>query len=154
MKISGVVFRVAALAAMFVCAAGAEQPASAGAIHGTQMQREVRADSPGIDLLSDTQGVDFSPYLNGILKQIHGQWVKLLPVERRTPQNKNGVTLIRLTITPDGSLTAMHLERSAQNHALDRAAWGSITGAGQFPPLPKGFHGQNLELRVHFRVNG
>jgi len=61
--------------------------------------------------------------------------------------------LIRLTINPDGSLTAMHLERSAQDHELDRAAWGSITGVGQFPPLPRDFHGSHLELRVHFHVN-
>jgi TonB family protein len=153
MKIRGALFGVAALAALGMGAAGA-QPATAPALVGAQMHHEVRADSPGIDLLSDTQGVDFQPYLSRILKQIHGQWVKLLPDESRSPLCKNGATLIRLTIQSDGTLTAMHLERSAQDHALDRAAWGSITGVGEFPPLPKGFHGQNLELRVHFRVNG
>ena len=37
--------------------------------------------------------------------------------------------------------------------AIDRAAWGSITGVGQFPPLPKEVHGPNLELRIHYLVN-
>jgi hypothetical protein len=37
--------------------------------------------------------------------------------------------------------------------ALDRAAWNSITSEGQFPPLPKQFHGPNLQLRVGFFYN-
>jgi hypothetical protein len=37
--------------------------------------------------------------------------------------------------------------------ALDKAAWYAITSEGQFPPLPKQFHGPNLELRCGFFYN-
>jgi len=143
---------VVALAAMCVGAAGAQQPAPADAKGGTATQSSAHPQT--VDVLSDTQGVDFNPYVRDILKQIREQWVKLMPQEARTSQLKQGVTDIRFTIDPDGTLVAMHLDGSAQDQALDRAAWGSITGVGHFPPLPKEFHGPHLEMRVHFHVNG
>ena len=107
----------------------------------------------GVDILSDTMGVDFSPYLRRILREIYNTWLPLIPEEARPPLNKQGETLIRFSILPDGRIGAMHLDGSTQDQALDRAAWGSITGVGQFPPLPKEFHGPNLELRIHYLVN-
>jgi TonB family protein len=107
----------------------------------------------GVDILSDTQGVNFQPYLARIMREIYEQWIPLLPEETRPPLNKQGTTQIRFTINPDGTIAAMHLDGSTHDDALNRAAWGSITGVGQFPPLPKQFHGPNLELRIHYLVN-
>ncbi len=107
----------------------------------------------GVDVLSDTMGVNFDPYLRKILRQIYNQWLPLIPEEARPPLNKQGVTQIRFTILPDGRIGAMHLDGSTHDDALNRAAWGSITGVGTFPPLPAEFHGPNLELRIHYLVN-
>jgi TonB family protein len=107
----------------------------------------------GVDILSDTQGVNFQPYLGRIIRLIYQQWLPLLPEETRPPLNKQGGTLIRFTINPDGTVAAMHLDGSTHDVALDKAAWGSIVGVGQFPPLPKQFHGPNLELRINYSVN-
>ncbi|MGC9199584.1 MAG: TonB family protein [Acidobacteriaceae bacterium] len=107
----------------------------------------------GVEILSDTQGVDFSPYIRRILQEIYEQWIPLLPEETQPPLNKSGMTMIRFTINADGTIAAMNLDGSSHDDALNRAAWGSITGVGQFPPLPKAFHGPNLELRIHFLVN-
>lgn len=107
----------------------------------------------GVDILSDTQGVNFQPYLQRILRQIYEQWIPLIPEEAQPPLSKQGTTLIRFTINADGTISAMHLDGSTHDDALNRAAWGSITGVGQFPPLPKEFHGPNLELRIHYLVN-
>jgi TonB family protein len=107
----------------------------------------------GVDILSDTQGVNFQPYLGRIIHLIYQQWLPLLPEEARPPLNKQGGTLIRFTINPDGTVAAMHLDGSTHDVALDKAAWGSIVGVGQFPPLPKQFHGPNLELRINYSVN-
>jgi TonB family protein len=107
----------------------------------------------GPEILSDTQGVNFQPYLGRIMREIYEQWLPLIPEEARPPLNKQGVTQIRFTINPDGTIAAMHLDGSTHDDALNRAAWGSITGVGQFPPLPKEFHGPNLELRIHYLVN-
>ena len=119
---------------------------SSGSGRGTQLGN-------GVDILSDTQGVDFQPYLQRILRLIYEQWLPLIPEEARPPLMKQGVTQIRFTINSDGTIAAMHLDGSTHDDALNRAAWGSITSVGQFPPLPKQFHGPNLELRIHYLVN-
>ncbi len=105
------------------------------------------------EILSDTQGVNFNPYLKRILQEIYDQWIPLIPEEARPPLRKSGVTMIRFTILPDGNIGGMNLDDSTHDDALNRAAWGSIIGVGQFPPLPSQFHGPNLELRIHFLVN-
>jgi outer membrane biosynthesis protein TonB len=107
----------------------------------------------GVEVLSDTMGVDFAPYLRRILSDIRRTWIPLIPEEARPPLNKQGETLIRFTILPDGSIGAMHLDASTHDDAMNRAAWGGIVGVGQFPPLPSNFKGPNLELRIAFLVN-
>ncbi len=107
----------------------------------------------GVQILSDTQGVDFGPYIRRILADIKRNWIPLIPEEARPPLNKQGETLIRFTILPDGRIAAMNLDGSSQDTAIDRACWGGITGVGQFPPLPANFKGPNLELRVDFFTN-
>jgi outer membrane biosynthesis protein TonB len=107
----------------------------------------------GAEILSDTQGVDFGPYIRKILGDIKRNWIPLIPEEARPPLNKQGETLIRFTILPDGRIAAMNLDGSSQDTAIDRACWGGITGVGQFPPLPANFKGPNLELRIDFFTN-
>lgn len=131
----------------------AAQDRGLGGNYGAGIPVEHQGLNTGVDILSDTMGVDFNPYLRRILRQIYDTWLPLIPEEARPPLNKSGETLIRFSILPDGRIGAMHLDGSTQDQALDRAAWGSITGVGQFPPLPKEFHGPNLELRIHYLVN-
>jgi TonB family protein len=130
--------------------------ATAGSGAGVAIQGGTRQGAglgQGVDILSDTQGVNFTPYLQRILREIYEQWIPLIPEEAQPPLSKQGSTLVRFTINPDGTIAAMHLDGSTHDDALNRAAWGSITGVGQFPPLPKEFHGPNLELRIHYLVN-
>ena len=105
-----------------------------------------------VEILSDTQGVDFGNYIKRLLRILYNSWVPLIPEETRPPLNKEGTTLIRFTINADGTLSYMHLDSSTHDTAIDRAAWGSITGVGQFPPLPKEFKGPNLQLRINFII--
>ena len=105
-----------------------------------------------VEILSDTQGVDFGNYIKRLLRILYNSWVPLIPEETRPPLNKEGTTLIRFTINADGTLSYMHLDASTHDTAIDRAAWGSITGVGQFPPLPKEFKGPNLQLRINFII--
>jgi len=133
--------------------AAAQNRGGGGGNYGSNSPVEHQGLNTGVDILSDTMGVDFNPYLHRILHDIYVTWLPLIPEEARPPLNKQGETLIRFSILPDGRIGAMRLDGSTQDQALDRAAWGSITGVGQFPPLPKEFHGPNLELRIHYLVN-
>jgi hypothetical protein len=114
-----------------------------------------QAAGTGVEILSDTQGVDFRDYIKRLLRQIRDAWIPLIPEECQPPLNKEGWTLIRFTIMPDGTIKAgeMHLDDSTRDRAIDKAAWGSITSVGQFAPLPKEFKGPNLELRIQFIIS-
>ena len=107
----------------------------------------------GTQVLSDMQGVDFGKYLARLLADIKRNWLPLIPLECQPPLSKQGITGVRFTIQPDGRISAMNLDYSTHDQSIDRAAWGSIRALGQAQPLPKEFHGPNLELRIEFRVN-
>jgi TonB family protein len=107
----------------------------------------------GAEILSDTMGVDFSSYMRRLHDDIQRNWDPLIPEEVEPPLMKKGIVGIRFTILPDGKIGAMTLETRSGDVALDHAAWNAITSEGQFPPLPRQFHGPQLELRVGFFYN-
>jgi hypothetical protein len=107
----------------------------------------------GMEVLSDMQGVDFSQWLRRMHDDVERNWEPLLPEETEAPILKQGDTYIRVKILPDGSIGDMHLDGSSHDVAIDKSCWGSIVSEGQFPPLPRLFHGPFLELRLHYMVN-
>jgi TonB family protein len=106
-----------------------------------------------VDILSDTMGVDFSHYLQQVIAATKRAWYPIIPEEARPPLNKQGIVQIRFRIYPDGSVHVMQLYGPSGDVALDRAAWGGITGATPYPPLPKQFKGKFLELQFNFLYN-
>jgi TonB family protein len=107
----------------------------------------------GATILSDTQGVDFSAYMRRLHNDIQRNWDPLIPQEVEPPLLKKGIVGIRFIILPDGRIGNIILESRSGDVALDHAAWNAITSEGQFPPLPREFHGPQLELRVGFFYN-
>jgi TonB family protein len=107
----------------------------------------------GVDILSDTLGVDFGPYLQRVIYDTERAWYPIIPEAAQPPLNKQGRVLIRFKILPDGSVKEMTLEGPSGDVSLDRAAWGGITGASPYPSLPKNFKGPYLELRFYFLYN-
>ncbi|MGC2162804.1 MAG: energy transducer TonB [Silvibacterium sp.] len=116
------------------------------------------SDHPGnqgaVDILSDTMGVDFGPYIQRVIWDTKRAWYPIIPEEAQDPLRKQGRVGIRFKIGRDGTVIpgSMHLDAPSGDISLDRAAWGGITGAG-YPPLPKNFKGKYLELRFYFLYN-
>jgi TonB family protein len=106
-----------------------------------------------MDILSDTMGVDFGPYLARVLHDVRQNWYQLIPEIARAPLMKKGRVAIEFAIMKDGSVAGMRLIGPSGDVSLDRAAWGGITGSNPFPPLPNEFHGQYLALRFRFFYN-
>jgi TonB family protein len=105
------------------------------------------------DILSDTQGVDFGPYLSRVLQSIKGNWYTLIPEEARAPLLKHGKVAIRFLITSSGKVAGMYVESPSGDVPLDRAAYGGITASDPFSPLPREFRGPYLALRITFFYN-
>ena len=104
------------------------------------------------DILSDTQGVDFSNWLARWHYVTQMTWDPLIPDEVNPPILKSGVVAIRFKVLPNGQVIDMSLDGRSGDTALDRAAWGAITGSS-YPALPREFHGPYLELRAYFLYN-
>ena len=107
----------------------------------------------GAEILSDTMGVDFGPYMQRVIFDTKRAWYPIIPEAAQPPLLKQGRVGIRFKILPDGSVKEMILEFPSGDVALDHAAWGGITGASPYPPLPKEFKGPYLELRFYFLYN-
>ena len=112
------------------------------------------AGTGGLQILSDTQGVDFSAWLAAWYYETRRTWDPLIPEEVNPPISKQGQVMIRFKVLPNGRLMdgSLVLEGRSGDVALDRAAWGALTGSS-YPPLPRDFHGPYLELRAIFLYN-
>ena len=112
------------------------------------------AGSGGVQVLSDTQGVDFSSWLLRWHRETERTWDPLIPDEVNPPIYKKGAVVIRFKVLPSGRIMdgSMVLEGRSGDTGLDRAAWGALTGSN-YAPLPHEFHGPFLELRAIFLYN-
>ena len=91
------------------------------------------------EILTDTMGVDFGPYLARIVQTVRQNWYTLLPPSVYPPILKQGKLSIEFVILKDGNVSGMMVRTSSGDVALDRAAWASITASNPFPPLPREF---------------
>jgi len=105
------------------------------------------------EVLSDTQGVNFGPYLARVVEDVKNNWYTLIPEVARPPIMKKGKVSIEFAITKQGQVAGLQLVGPSGDVSLDRAAYGSITASNPFPPLPNEFNGQFLALRFHFYYN-
>jgi TonB family protein len=105
------------------------------------------------EILTDTMGVDFGPYLTRIVAIVKQNWYTLMPPSVYPPILKQGKLAIEFVILKNGNSTEMAIRTSSGDVALDRAAWASITASNPFPPLPKEFPGKILGLRFYYFYN-
>jgi len=131
----------------------AQNPAGPSGDYGQNAPSQHQAVQAGADILSDTMGVDFGPYMRRVIEATRRSWYPIIPESARPPLDKQGRVGIRFKIYPDGSVKEMILEFPSGDVSLDRAAWGGVTGASPYPPLPKNFKGPFLELRFGFYYN-
>jgi TonB family protein len=106
-----------------------------------------------VDVLSDTMGVNFGPYLTQVLRAVRVNWYSRIPESARAPLMKRGKVSIQFDILKTGQIAAMQVVGTSGDPSLDGAAIGGINQSGPFPPLPPQFEGQYLALRFHFFYN-
>jgi TonB family protein len=122
--------------------------------YGLGPGRKATAAMGPLDVLSDTMGVDFGPYLQRVVHDVRVNWYNLIPESARAPMMKKGKVSIEFAILKDGKVAGMrYVDPTSGDVALDRAAYGGITASNPFPPLPTEFGGQYLALRFTFYYN-
>ena len=107
----------------------------------------------GIEILSDTMGVDFGPYMKSLRFTVQAHWDTLIPKVALPPTKKSGTVTIELAVMKNGTVRGMKLVKSSGDPELDKAAWSGITDAIPLPTLPSEFKGDYLQLRCNFLYN-
>ena len=109
--------------------------------------------SNGIELLTPTEGVDFSNYLARVLASVRRNWYSVIPESARL--GDRGRVLLQFKITREGFVPVGEpaLLGTSGKEPLDRAAISAIRTSSPFEPLPPAFSGPYIELRFIFLYN-
>jgi len=137
------------------------RPPESGVVAGSQMPAPTTANPCAsvakqlgqAEILTDTMGVDFGPYMTKVAKTVRETWYSVMPPSVYPPVKKQGRVSIEFAIQKDGKVTGEKVGTSSGDVMLDRAAYASISGSGPFAPLPKEFPGQRSEFRFYFFYN-
>lgn len=108
---------------------------------------------PGAAILSPTDGVDFSSYIQRLLATVRRNWYSVMP--ESAYMGEKGVVSLTFRINQDGSvsLPGPILERTSGREPLDTAAMSSIRMSNPFEPLPSQFKRPYIELRFIYFYN-
>src|ERR1043166_3498575 len=112
-----------------------------------------KVDTRGVlEIMSDTMGVDFGPYMKRLRYTVQTHWDPLIPESALPPIMRKGVVVIEFSITKDGEVKGMKLLSGSGDVSLDRAAWAAITNAIPLPNLPKDFAGDYLQIKIFGKI--
>jgi TonB family protein len=134
-------------------AANPPAPLSSGGRTGNNQGLELpnfSTEEPQI--LSDTRGYDFGPYLNQVVNRVRMNWYSGIPESVRF-NGQRGRVVLTFTIVKSGAVQNLTLRLSSGSEPLDRPAMGSITASNPFPRLPASFDGDHLTLQFTFLYN-
>ncbi|HVB97790.1 MAG TPA: TonB C-terminal domain-containing protein, partial [Candidatus Dormibacteraeota bacterium] len=106
-----------------------------------------------VQLLTPTQGVDFTNYIQRLLAMVRRNWYAVMPESAML--GDKGRVMLRFKIMRNGGLPSGEpiLEITSGKQPLDRAAEAAITASNPFDPLPRAFTGPYIELRFMFLYN-
>jgi TonB family protein len=105
----------------------------------------------GATILSDTQGVDFAPYLARIVHTVKENWYAVMPEVAYL--GRKGRVVIIFKIQKNGHVPGLSLVSASGTESLDRAALAAISASNPFPPLPDQFGGPGIVLQFSFFYN-
>jgi TonB family protein len=106
-----------------------------------------------VQILSDTMGVNFRPYVQRVIYSVRNRWLQLMPESARPPVMKSGTVIMEFSILKDGKVAGLKTAKSSGDIDLDRAPSSAIEKSAPFAPLPAEFAGQYLTLRAKFHYN-
>lgn len=130
-----------------------ESPSNTPAHEKSSDKKPAAAAQGGVEILSDTNGIDFRLYLSRFRFDVQNNWYPLVPLAAQPPAKKFGITVIEFAIMKDGKVSGMKKVESSGDSELDQAAWDGVKAGTPYEPLPLGFKGDSLRLRCSFVYN-
>ena len=128
-------------------------PASGGGRLGGGDSQGNAGMSGAYQILTPTEGVDFSDYMARVLARVRLNWYAVMPESAQL--GDRGRVVLEFSIRRDGSVPNEDPQRlmSSGKEPLDRAAVSSIRSSNPFDHLPSAFSGPEIRLRFIFLYN-
>jgi TonB family protein len=106
-----------------------------------------------LQMLTPTEGVDFTNYLARVLASVKRSWYAVIPESAR--MGEKGMVVLQFKIMRDGNVPYPQpdMVASSSKEPLDRAAYSAIRSSNPFEQLPPAFSGPFIELRFIFLYN-
>jgi len=73
-----------------------------------------------VEILTDTMGVDFGPYIKRITQIVRQNWHSLMPPSVYPPTKKEGKVSVEFNIIKDGKVNGIKLRTPSGDVVLDR----------------------------------
>jgi TonB family protein len=107
----------------------------------------------GYEILTPTEGVDFSDYMKRVVASVRRNWYAVMPESAQL--GDRGRVALQFRIMRDGSVPTGEPVRllGSGKEPLDRAAVSAVRSSNPFEPLPPAFSGPYIELRFYFLYN-
>ena len=102
-------------------------------------------------ILSDTQGVNFGPWLTAVYFRVRNNWYSVIPQVYRS--GLKGVVVIVFDVRRNGSLKDLEIVRSSSFSPYDRAAISSLKLSEPLPNFPDAFTKDRLTLQFTYFYN-
>ncbi|HKW33199.1 MAG TPA: TonB family protein [Candidatus Acidoferrum sp.] len=107
----------------------------------------------GYEILTPTEGVDFSDYMSRVVAAVRRNWYAVMPESAEL--GDRGRVALEFSIMKNGSVLDGDPVRimGSGKEPLDRAAISAIRSSNPFEPLPAAFSGPSIRLRFIFLYN-
>ncbi len=106
-----------------------------------------------LEMLTPTEGVDFTNYLARVLASIKRNWYAVMP--ESVYLGDRGRVALEFEIMQNGVVPEAEpvMVAPSGKEPLDRAAISSIRASTPFEPLPSAFNGPSIKLRITYLYN-
>lgn len=121
--------------------------------HGVPGSRSGGTAFGGIEMLSPTEGLDWTSYLQRVYITVRNNWYAIMP--ESVELGERGVVVLTFKIMRDGSVPSAEpvINRNSGKEPLDRAAYSSVRASNPFEPLPSAYSAPYIELRYTYLYN-
>ena len=106
------------------------------------------------ETLTGKYGPEVKDYIQQVVgPKIRTFWYSVVPEDAMPPLLRQGCLIVRFEILKNGAVTGLKYIMSSGNVAMDRAAFGAVSGSSPFPPVPESFNGESLKVQFRFFYN-
>ena len=128
------------------CAQGqAPQSPSSNAVQAA------RSAQSAAEILTPTNGVDFSGYLGRTMATVKKNWIAAMPAAFFP--GAIGKATVEFQIQPDGKIENIALKSSSGTDSLDEAAIQGVRDSSPLEQLPPNFKGSHITIRLSLAYN-